>query len=54
MTTRDAKRGATIAGSVLFTLPLLDVLLGMGSAGAVHLIVGTFGATLIALSRNWR
>ena len=54
MTTRDAKRGATIAGAVLFTMPLLDVVLGVGTAGVVHVIVGTLGATLIALSARWQ
>jgi len=36
-------RGAGIAGTVLFAMPVLDVLLGGGSAGAVHAIVGSFG-----------
>ena len=52
MTYRDARRGAAIAGTMLFAMPVLDVLLGVGSPGAVHLIVGTFGAALIALSKN--
>jgi hypothetical protein len=37
---------------MLFAMPVLDVLLGVGSPGAVHLIVGTSGAALIALSKK--
>jgi len=54
MTYRDAKRGAAIAGAVLFSMPLLDVFVGVGSAGPVHLLVGTMGAVLIALSGTWQ
>jgi hypothetical protein len=54
MSTQDAKRGAAIAAAVLFAMPLLDVLLGTGTPGVVHLIVGTFGATLVALSGKWQ
>ena len=50
MTYREARLGAAIAGAVLFAMPVLDVVLGIGKPGAVHLVVGTFGATLIALS----
>lgn len=54
MTYREARRGAAIAGAVLFAMPVLDVLVGVGTPGAVHLIVGTFGAMLIALSGKWQ
>jgi hypothetical protein len=54
MTYRDARRGAAIAGTVLFAMPVLEVLLGMGTPGPVHFVVATLGATLIALSGRWR
>jgi hypothetical protein len=54
MTYRDAKIGAAIAGAVLFTMPVLDVFIGIGSAGPVHLLVGTTGAVLIAISGIWQ
>jgi hypothetical protein len=55
MTQRDAKRGAALAGAVLFAMPVLDVFLGVGgSPGALHLIVGTLGAMLIAVSGKWQ
>ena len=53
MTYKQAQKGAAIAGAVLFTMPVLDVILGAGSGGVVHLIVGSFGAALIALSGRW-
>jgi hypothetical protein len=53
MTTREARRGAAFAGAVLFAMPLLDVMLGLGKMGLVHLLVGTFGVGLIALAGNW-
>jgi hypothetical protein len=54
MTTRDARRGAAVAGAVLFAVPVLDVILGAGSPGLVHFLVGTFGAALVALSGAWQ
>jgi hypothetical protein len=55
MTYKDAKRGAAIAGALLFAMPVLDVFLGVGGTpGAVHVIVGTLGAMLIALSGKWQ
>ena len=54
MTYREARRGAAIAGAVLFSMPVMDVLLGNASPGLVHFIVGSFGATLIALAGTWR
>ena len=50
MTYRDAKRGAAVAGAILFFMPLLDVFVGVGTPGAVHVIVGTLGAMLVVLS----
>jgi hypothetical protein len=54
MTYRDAKRGAAVAGAILFLMPLLDVFVGVGTPGAVHVIVATLGAMLVALSGTWR
>jgi hypothetical protein len=54
MSYRDARIGAAIAGAVLFSMPVLDVVLGIGTPGPVHLLVGSFGATLIAVSGTWR
>jgi hypothetical protein len=54
MTYKQARGGAAIAGALLFAMPVLDVFLGVGTPGAVHLIVGTFGAMLIALSGYWQ
>ena len=41
---------ALIAGVLLFAMPVLDALLGGGSPGLVHAIVGGFGLSLLALS----
>lgn len=46
----DVSRGAGLAGSLLFAMPVLDVLLGGGVAGAVHAVVGSFGLALFAVS----
>ena len=54
MTYRNAKIGAAVAGAVLFSMPLLDASIGAGSAGPVHLLVGTIGAVLIAVSGTWQ
>jgi hypothetical protein len=54
MTHRNAKRGAAIAGAMLFAMPVLDVFAGVGTPGALHVIVGTLGAMLIALSGYWQ
>jgi hypothetical protein len=54
MTYRNAKTGAAIAGAVLFAMPVLEVFIGIGSPGPVHLLVGTMGAVLIALSGTWQ
>jgi hypothetical protein len=54
MTYRDASRGAAIAGAVLFAMPLLEVLYGLGSPGPVHLVIGSFGLAPVALSGRLR
>ena len=45
-----------IAGAILFAMPIAEVMLGLGTAGPVHFIVGTLGAGLVAagLSGRWK
>jgi hypothetical protein len=50
MTHREARRGAAVAGAILFAMPLVELIYGLGSAGPVHFIVGTLGAGLVALA----
>jgi hypothetical protein len=54
MTYREARRGSTIAGAVLFAIPVAEVALGYGTAGPVHYIVGTLGVALIAAALTGR
>jgi len=54
MSYRDARRGAVIAGVLLVSMPLMDVLLGAPSPGLAHFAVGAVGVTLIVLSAIWR
>jgi hypothetical protein len=41
---------ALFAGLLLFAMPVIDLLLGGGSPGLVHAVVGSFGLALFALS----
>jgi len=50
MTYREARRGAAIAGAVLFAMPLVEVLYGLASPGPVHFVIGSLGLALIAFS----
>jgi hypothetical protein len=43
---RDSARGARIAGTILVTAPMLDVLLG-GAFGPVHAVVGIAGLAMV-------
>lgn len=54
MTYREARRGAAIAGAVLFAMPVLEVLYGWGTPGPVHLVVGSLGIVLVTLSGRLR
>lgn len=54
MTYREARRGAAIAGAILFAMPIAEVMLGLGTAGPVHFIVGTLGAGLVAAGLSGR
>lgn len=54
MTYREARRGAAIAGAILFAMPVAEVMLGLGIAGPVHFIVGTLGAGLAAAGLSGR
>lgn len=53
MTYREARRGAAIAGAILFIMPVMEVLLGLGVAGPVHFVVGSLGAALIAAASRF-
>ena len=48
MTDREVRRGAAIAGTILFAMPVAELVLGPGTAGPVHFIVGALGAGLLA------
>jgi hypothetical protein len=50
MTHREARSGAAIAGAILCTMPLADILIGAGSVSALHFVVGVFGAALLLVS----
>lgn len=54
MTYRDARRGAAIAGAVLFAMPLIEVLYGLAAPGPTHFIVGALGLALVGLSGRLR
>jgi len=41
---------ALFAGILLLGMPVFDVVLGAGSPGVVHAIVGGFGVALLAIS----
>ena len=41
---------AFFAGILLLAMPVLDVVVGAGSLGLVHAIVGGFGLALLAVS----
>lgn len=41
---------AFFAGVLLLAMPVLDVVVGAGSPGVVHAIVGGFGLGLLAIS----
>lgn len=54
MTHREARRGAVIAGAILFAMPFAEISLGLGVAGPVHFIVGMLGAALVAAGLSGR
>jgi hypothetical protein len=54
MSYRDARRGAAITGTVLFGLPVVEVLHGLGTPGPTHFVVALFGLALVALSIRLR
>ncbi len=51
MTLRDARRGAAVAGAVLFVLPVMEVLFGARGIGAEHVVTGVFGLWLLGIGR---
>jgi hypothetical protein len=46
----DFAKGKVLAGSLLIAVPLLDMLLRSGDAGALHVLFGVSGAVLMALA----
>ena len=54
MTYREAKRGAAIAGAVLFAMPVMEVFYGFNAPGPVHFVVGSLGLALLLLSGRLR
>lgn len=54
MTYRQARRGAAIAGAILFAMPVTEVMVGLGTPGPVHFVVGTLGIGLIAAALTGR
>ena len=54
MSYKEARRGAAIAGAVLFAMPVIEVFYGFAAPGAVHFIVGSFGLALLALAGRLR
>jgi hypothetical protein len=47
MTYREARKSAGVAGTVLVTMPIAEVWLGLGSPGPVHFVMGLFGIALL-------
>jgi hypothetical protein len=54
MSYKEARRGAAIAGTVLFAMPVIEVYYGFGTPGPVHFIVGALGLALLGLSGRLR
>lgn len=54
MTYRAARRGAAIAGTLLFVMPVIEVFYGFNSPGPVHFIVASLGLVLVTLSGRLR
>ena len=54
MRNRSLEHGATIAGLLLAAIPALDLLLGAGDAGPVHVLVAFAGLGLCAAFSSWR
>lgn len=46
----DFAKGTALAGLLLIAVPLLDMLLRRGHAGALHALFGASGAALVALA----
>jgi hypothetical protein len=54
MSYKEARRGAAIAGTVLFVIPVIEVYYGFNAPGPVHFIVATLGLALLGLSGRLR
>ena len=54
MNVRDARRGAALAGAMLLTLPLIEVLFGARTLGVEHLTIAICGLWLVGISATGR
>ncbi|MGH8668863.1 MAG: hypothetical protein ACREUH_06475 [Burkholderiales bacterium] len=54
MSLRDVRRGAAIAGAVLLSLPVIEVLFGARPVGVEHFATGMFGLWLVGFSAAGR
>jgi hypothetical protein len=54
MTFREARRGAAIAGAILFAMPFSEVMVRWENPGPVHFIVGTLGVGMIVAALSGR
>ena len=54
MNWRDARRGAALAGAILFTLPVIGVLMGPRPLGLDHFAVAFVGLWLMGISATGR
>ncbi len=54
MSYREARRGAAIAGTVLFALPVVELIYGLAAPGPTHFVVGVFGLALVGLAGRLR
>jgi len=50
MRNHDLAKGAWLAGALLVAMPALDLIVGAGSVGPVHAIVGSFGLVLFTVA----
>ncbi len=54
MTLREARKGAAIAGAVLFIIPVVEVFFGARGIGAEHLVTGVIGLWLLGIATAGR
>jgi hypothetical protein len=54
MSYRQARYGATLAGTLLLGMPVMEVALGLGTPGATHVLAGSLGIGLLAAAWSRR